>query len=208
MIQPQYLKWISKLLGYSFEVIYKPGLENKAADALSRVPHGVHLNQLTGPNIVDIAIIKEEVGSDEKLRKIKEELEAKGAGQEAKFSLKQGMLMYKDRMVILKNSKLIPTILHTYHDSVFGGPSGFLRTYKRLTRELYWEEMKQDVKKYCAECIICQRNKTLALSPAGLLTPLKVPGRVWEDISMDFIEGLPQANGWEVILMVVDSSNN
>ena len=39
VIQPQYQKWIVKLLGYSFEVIYKPILENKASDALSRMPH-------------------------------------------------------------------------------------------------------------------------------------------------------------------------
>lgn len=73
-----------------------------------------------------------------------------------------------------------------------------------MTGELYWEGMKQDVKKYCEECLICQRNKALALSPAGLLTPLEVPNRVWEDISMDFVEGLLKANGLEVIFVVVD----
>ena len=101
------------------------------------------------------------------------------------------MLKYKDRLVISKTSTLLPTILHTYHDSIFGGHSGFLRTYKRLAGELYWEGMKQDVKRYCEQCLICQKNKSLALSPAGLLLPLEVPNSVWSDISMDFIEGLP-----------------
>ncbi|TYK02488.1 ty3-gypsy retrotransposon protein [Cucumis melo var. makuwa] len=42
VIQPQYQKWIAKLLGYTFEVVYKPELESKAADALSRVPPTCH----------------------------------------------------------------------------------------------------------------------------------------------------------------------
>lgn len=38
VVQPQYKKWLSKVLGYDFEVHYHPGAENKAIDALSRVP--------------------------------------------------------------------------------------------------------------------------------------------------------------------------
>ena len=70
VIQPQYQKWIAKLLGYSFEVMYKPGLENKVADALSRVTLVAHLNNLTAPTLVDLKVVMEEVKEDELLKEI------------------------------------------------------------------------------------------------------------------------------------------
>ena len=51
-------------------MVYKPGLENKAADALSRVPPTVHLNQLTTPILIDLKVIREEVEKDERLKEI------------------------------------------------------------------------------------------------------------------------------------------
>lgn len=79
-----------------------------------------------------------------------------------------------------------------------------MRTFKRLRQLFYWPAMYSSVQAYVSACEICQRNKTETLSPAGLLQPLSVPCQVWEDISLDFIEGLPTSQGKDTILVVVD----
>jgi hypothetical protein len=64
--------------------------------------------------------------------------------------------------------------------------------------------MRADIKRFVRECNICQENKHETILLAGLLQPLPIPTRVWSDISMDFIEGLPLSHGYSVILVVVD----
>lgn len=64
--------------------------------------------------------------------------------------------------------------------------------------------MKQAVLKFVASCDICQRHKTETVASPGLLQPLHVPERMWSDISMDFIEGLPNSSRKTVIFVVVD----
>lgn len=64
--------------------------------------------------------------------------------------------------------------------------------------------MRQDIKSFIRTCSTCQRAKVSQLSPAGLLNALPIPVRVWEDIAMDFIVGLPMIRGIAVIMVVVD----
>lgn len=57
---------------------------------------------------------------------------------------------------------------------------------------------------FVQQCLECQQNKYQMLSPTGLLQPLPIPAQVWEDISLDFIIGLPPSAGYDTIMVVVD----
>ena len=64
--------------------------------------------------------------------------------------------------------------------------------------------MKGDVENYIKQCTTCQKAKHSLQHPMGLLQPLPVPEGIWQDLTMDFIEGLPKSEGYSVILVVVD----
>lgn len=50
----------------------------------------------------------------------------------------------------------------------------------------------------------CQCQNIENIHPPGLLQPLAIPTGIWQDIAMDFVDGLPPSNGYIVILIVVD----
>jgi len=64
--------------------------------------------------------------------------------------------------------------------------------------------MRKEVRRFIKECDICQQNKSKNIHRGGLLQPLPIPTKVWTDISLDFIEGLPNSEGYSVIMVVVD----
>jgi len=53
--------------------------------------------------------------------------------------------------------------------------------------------MKKDIGEYVALCDTCQRVKAEHQRSAGLWQPLKIPEWKWDEISMDFIVGLPRS---------------
>ena len=91
-----------------------------------------------------------------------------------------------------------------FHSSPMGGHSRELKTYQQLAAELYWKGMWKDVLKYVSKCRICQQQKYLSTTPTGLLQPIPLSAHVWDEVTLDFIEGLPRSNGYNAILVVVD----
>ncbi|CAJ2661553.1 unnamed protein product [Trifolium pratense] len=193
-------KWIAKLIGFDFEVKYKPGKENSVADALSRQM------QYSTISVVQCEAwegLEEEIQKDDKLKILVQELISDPLSHPG-YQLRGGKLFHEGRVAIPKNSPRIAWILHEFHDTSTGGHSGYLRTYKKIASVVYWEGMRKNIKEYVDACEVCQRNKYQTLSPGGLIQPLPVPKQVWADISMDFIGGLPKVQGVDTIMVVVD----
>ena len=54
-------------------------------------------------------------------------------------------------------SVLIFQVLHTAHDDL--GHNGFPRTYAAIKRVFFWKGMKEDIRKHCKTCAMCQLHK-------------------------------------------------
>ena len=71
---------------------------------------------------------------------------------------------------------------------------GSTKMYHDLKPLYWWTRMKREIAKYVSECDICQRIKASHLKSTGALQPLSIPSWKWDDISMDFIVGLPNTS--------------
>ena len=73
-----------------------------------------------------------------------------------------------------------------------------------VTRNFWWPGVTREVKRYVERCNACQQNKNQTQPPAEKLMPNLIPEKAWIYISVDFITKLPLAQGYDVILVVVD----
>lgn len=127
-----------------------------------------------------------------------------GTPYDAKFTRKQQLLLYNDKIVVPSDSMIRKELLQEFHSSKIGGHAGGFRTYARISSQFFWHGLRKDVKDFVRACLVCQQAKTANTHPGGLLQPLPIPQNIWEDIAMDFIVGLPNSKGFSVILVVVD----
>ncbi|GKD11864.1 putative mitochondrial protein, partial [Tanacetum coccineum] len=172
---PSQMKWLLKLMGFDYEILYKKGSENCAADALSRVPTRSQLMQmvLTAATTDLLSKIVNSWKDDTVLQALITRLQK---GENAKhYTWNHDQLRRKGKLVIGNDVVLRQALLVHFHNDIVGGNLG-----------------------------ICQISKPDLAAYPGLLQPLHVPNLIWKEISMDFIEGLTMSNGKSVILVVVD----
>jgi hypothetical protein len=66
---------------------------------------------------------------------------------------------------------------------------GVEKTVVILQKHFYWPKLRQEVNKYIISFTACTIAKT-TIKNKGLYTPLPIPKKSWESISMDYMFGL------------------
>lgn len=225
MQTPDQQLYVRKLIWYKFRIEYKKGTSNQAADALSRREGSTDAEDSCGGNTAGVTegdakrtgallmaasqpvphlidLLRRETASSPEMREIVKEIkEGRAPGH---LSWANGLVYYHRRIFVGSRSSARTPILTEYHSSQSARHPGFERTLRRVTAEFYWLQMKKEIRRFVEACIICQTTKYSTQKPAGLLQPLPIPSQVWEELSMDFVTGLPQSRGYTVIMVVVD----
>jgi hypothetical protein len=122
-------KWVTKLFGYDYEIIYKKGKENVVVDALSqKYEEDGSLFSLSFIVPDWLQVVHQEWLQDPKISSLLHQLQHNS-------SVSPGYC---------KKSQLKSTVLSELHASPTTRHSGFTKTYERVKRSFFfWEGMKQ-----------------------------------------------------------------
>jgi len=123
---------------------------------------------------------------------------------DADVTLEDEVLWYKGRLWVPDSVDLRKMILQEEHDSKVAGHMGQEKMIELVRRNFFWPQMDQWIEDYVRSCPECQKNKAARHALYGLLQPLELAYRPWDEVSMDFIVDLPISNGCSSIWVVVD----
>jgi hypothetical protein len=220
--------WLELIKDYDLEILYHPGKANLVADALIQKEHvhaaivaqlpdelgedfeKLNLGIVAHTEVITIEVeptLEQEIRKgqigDVKIQEVKD-LTTEGRGSDFTED-EQSTIWFKNRICVLEIDSLRETILKEAHDSAYSIHPGSTKMYQDLKEKYWWYGLKRDVAAHVVECDICQRVKVEHQRPTGLFHPLKIPEWKWEEISMDFIVGLPHTSiGYDSIWVIVD----
>ena len=111
--------------------------------------------------------------------------------------------------MIFNNDKFRLRLIKLIHDTLFANHSNVVKCYKIFTRNYFWIDMSQDVKRYVHNCYVCMKIKYFQNRYNKKFKFLSMSKRRWIDIFIDFVMTLSfSKNFWDVkcknIMIVID----
>ncbi|GJY59108.1 transposon ty3-I gag-pol polyprotein [Tanacetum coccineum] len=110
--------------------------------------------------------------------------------------------LFKGRRLCVPLSSVREAIILEAHQGGLAGHFGRDKTVAMVSERFFWPKLVNDVVKVLSCCRICRLAKTHHTNQ-GLYTPLPTPNGPWEDVSIDFVLGLPLTQRKKDSIMVV-----
>lgn len=111
---------------------------------------------------------------------------------------------------ICKNLVRIPDederedLIRENHSSSLGH-KGVTKTYNRLRKRYFWENMKQHIKTFIQNCLDCQQNKLVRVKNKQPMLLTSTPGSAFDKVALDVVDPLTQTQkGNKYILTIHD----
>ncbi|GJX58414.1 reverse transcriptase [Tanacetum coccineum] len=101
-----------------------------------------------------------------------------------KYTWTNGELRRKGKLVVGSDEHLRKALVTYFHYDPIGGHSGVQVTLQKMGTVLYWRGMKKLIKKFVAECDVCQRNKSDLAAFPGYLQPLPIPTKSYSHVAV------------------------
>ena len=131
---------------------------------------------------------------------------------DSEYRMQKGLLLVERkgtvRIYVPSVGDLRVRILAMLHESPMAGHPGRDRMLALIQQSVYWPKIQKDVKLFVSSCDACQRDKSLNRKAAAEIHPLDIPTQRWTDQAMDFLTGLPESDGADAILTVVDRATH
>ena len=189
-------RWVEILQEFSFSLRHRPGRENKVADALSRRQHTLQVSQAAITGFDRLPLIYQDCPD---FRAYLGSI----ATHQPNYRVEAGYLFFRDRLCIPSGSTR-DFLIWELHGGGMAGHFGVTKTIQATESCYYWPPLRRDVRRIIGRCSICTIGK-LTKQNTGQYLPLPVPDSPWQEVSLDFVLGLPRTRRQlDAILVVVD----
>lgn len=161
------------------------------------------------------ALIKAAYETEKEWKEKWEELQAESETgehrEDVRYKIEDGLMYYRNNWTLpwrlcVSAESTKKKLIYDHHSTPIAGHPGADRTFGKLARSFYWPKMFKDVQQFVKTCPECQLAKPANRATQGLLQPMSIPARPWQEISMDFcgpFETSPET-GNDMVLVVVD----
>ena len=206
-------RWVELLQSFTFSLRHRPGRENKVADALSRRQHSLQISQAIITGFDSMPLLYKECPDFQSVWEYAALPEARQHGTptapaqtptpQSDYRRESGFLFFRDRLSIPAGSTR-DFLIWELHGGGLAGHFGITKTLQAVEARYFWPHLRRDVRRLIGRCSTCTIGK-LTRQNTGQYLPLPVPEAPWQEVSMDFVLGLPRTRRQlDAILVVVD----